>query len=179
MKILNRNSILWIQIAPEYLSRGSIDSILEKSIFSCTGPVICHRRNGHCPWRIFLKSKFMWILQTCGQLEIRPRTIDKLITFMFTLYSYNPWWPPFPPCAPPCHPTRPPPTWMKLPLINEETRPIKLWETHTPPWKCSPLKNIHTWKIFSPRKYSVLENIHPWKIFTTEKYLPLKMIHPC
>ena len=50
MKILNRNSILCFQIAPEYQSRYSIDSMLEKS-----RPVICHRRNGHYPWRTFYK----------------------------------------------------------------------------------------------------------------------------
>ena len=87
MKILNRNSILWIQIAPEYQPRGSIDSILEKSMLSCTGPVICHRRNGHCPWRICLKRKFMWILQTCGQLEKRPQTIDKLILCSLCIHT--------------------------------------------------------------------------------------------
>ena len=36
------------------------------------------------------------------------------------------------------------------------------------PWKYSPLKNIHIWKIFTPEKYSLLKNIHPWKIFTPE-----------
>ena len=51
------------------------------------------------------------------------------------------------------------------------------------PEKCSPLTNIHPWKLFIPENYSPLkifppDNIHIWKIFTPEKYSPQKIFTP-
>ena len=74
-------------------------------------------------------------------------------------------------------------TKYKQDQVNCEN--INLWKIFSlENWKIfnpenySPLKNIHTWKIFTlkiflPEKYSPLKDIHPWKIFTTEKYSPL------
>ena len=45
------------------------------------------------------------------------------------------------------------------------------------PWKIFTPENIHPWKIFTPERYSPLKNIYSWKIFTPEKYSPLKNIH--
>ena len=45
-------------------------------------------------------------------------------------------------------------------------------------WKYSPLKYIHLWEIFTPEKYSPLKNIHLWEMFTPEKYSLLEHIHP-
>ena len=43
---------------------------------------------------------------------------------------------------------------------------------HTAPWLPAP-PGSDAQKIFSPGKYSPLKNIHPWKIFTPRRYNPL------
>ena len=66
----------------------------------------------------------------------------------------------------------------KFPDKYPPLKNIHTWKIFTP-GKYSPLKNIHPWKVFTPAKYSLLKNIHPWKITTSENYSPLKKnIHP-
>ena len=64
------------------------------------------------------------------------------------------------------------------PLKNIHNWKIFTPKIYSPLNKYRSLKTSRPWKIFTPQKYSRLKNNHPWKIFTPAKNQPQKNIHP-